>query len=101
MPPELSPPADAPPATARLEASAVAPHVIVGQPAWLRRLWRHHEVGAWFISATAHALVLVVLGLIVERVVHQPAAVEVSIGNLPPAESALETLPSENPIPFP
>jgi hypothetical protein len=94
MPPEVS---SLPPAAAEQpssEAPSAAPAGI--SHSWLHRALARHEIGAWFISAAAHTVVLVALGLIVQHVIKVSNSVSVDISAAPPIDNnALEHGPTE------
>ena len=70
-----------------------------GQPAltsnWFRRAFGQHEVGAWFISAAAHTLILVTFGLLFREVIKQARSVDVNIATKTHVDEPLENLPAE------
>ena len=70
-----------------------------GQPAlasnWFRRAFGQHEVGAWFISAAAHTLILVTFGLLFREVIKQARSVDVNIATKTHIDEPLENLPAE------
>lgn len=62
---------------------------------WLHRVFARHEIGAWFISAAAHTVVLVTLALLVRQVIKEVTKVDVNIAATNRIDAPLENLPTD------